>query len=228
MEKTKKVRVKVKKRRLKIKNILIFLLAIVIISNSIYCILNIKIKNIYIINNKLVSDKEILNDSKLIDYPSYLLSFNYKIKDNLLNNNLYIKDVEITKNSFKVYLYITEYKRIAIYNNKIILESGNLVDNNYNIKSLPIIISNIDEVYDDFVKYFSKIDDDVIVKISQIEYAKTEVDDERFLLYMNDGNSVYVTFSKIEKINKYSSIVGQMEGKKGIIHLDSGDYVELK
>ena len=69
---------------------------------------------------------------------------------------------------------------------------------------------------------------DILLKISQIEYVPNEVDDERYLLYMNDGNSVYITLSKITKINQYGSIVNQMEGRNGIIYLDSGDYVELK
>ena len=45
---------------------------------------------------------------------------------------------------------------------------------------------------------------------------------------MVDSNYVYITLSKIEKVNKYNSIVKQLEGKKGIIYLDSGDYVEIK
>ena len=73
-----------------------------------------------------------------------------------------------------------------------------------------------------------KIDKDILLKISHIEYSPNEVDKERFLLYMTDANYVYITLSKIEKINKYNSIVQELENKKGIIYLDSGDYVEIK
>ena len=45
---------------------------------------------------------------------------------------------------------------------------------------------------------------------------------------MTDSKYVYITLSKIEKINKYNSIVQELENKKGIIYLDSGDYVEIK
>ena len=45
---------------------------------------------------------------------------------------------------------------------------------------------------------------------------------------MNDSNLVYITLTKIEKLNKYTSIYQEMEGKKGIIYLDSGDYIEVK
>ena len=45
---------------------------------------------------------------------------------------------------------------------------------------------------------------------------------------MVDKNYVYVTLSKIDKINKYKLIVDQIDTNKGIIYLDSGDYVEIK
>ena len=45
---------------------------------------------------------------------------------------------------------------------------------------------------------------------------------------MDDGNLVYITLNRITKINKYNSIYSSMDGKKGIIYLDSGDYVEIK
>ena len=45
---------------------------------------------------------------------------------------------------------------------------------------------------------------------------------------MDDGNEVYITLTKIEKINKYNEIVEKMDGSHGIIYLDSGDYIEIK
>lgn len=225
MKETKKIRVKVKKRKLKIKNILIFLLSIVLVVNFIYYVLNIRIKNIYVINNNIVSDKEIIIYAGISDYPPYLLSLSYTIENKILENP-YIKEVEVVKNNFKVYLYITEYKPLAIYKNKVLLENNTLVDNNYNLKELPIVINDIDTLK--FAQNFSKIDSNIFIKISQIEYVPNEVDNDRYLLYMNDGNSVYITLTKITKLNKYSSIVSQMEGRNGIIYLDSGDYIELK
>jgi len=225
MKETKKIRVKVKKRKLKVKNILVFLVSIFLIVIFCYYLVNIKIKNIYVINNNIVNDKEIINYSKLNGYPSYLLSPSFIIEKNLLNNP-YIKEVEVVKSRFKVYLYVTEHKPLAIYENKVLLENNTLVDNSYDLKGLPVIINKIDSL--EFSNYFTKIDSDVLLKISQIEYVPNEVDKDRYLLYMNDGNSVYITLTKIDKLNKYDIIVSKMEGKKGIIYLDSGDYIELK
>ena len=67
MPNKKKIRVKVKKRKLKIKNILILLLILIILYFGISYLLHIKIKNIYIINNSIVPDKEIIANDNLED-----------------------------------------------------------------------------------------------------------------------------------------------------------------
>ena len=91
-----------------------------------------------------------------------------------------------------------------------------------------ILIGDITSIKEKFIKKFSLVDNDVLLKISEISYVPNEVDSERFSLKMNDGNLVYITLPKITKINKYNSIYSGLEGKKGIIYLDSGDYVEVK
>ena len=227
MPKKKKIRVKVKKRKLKIKNILILILLIILIYNMIIYILNLKISNIYIVNNSLLTDKEIINLANLSDYPSFILTSSKDIKTNLYKNKL-IKEIKVKKELFgKIYIYITEYKPIAIYNNQLLLDNGSLIDNIYDL-NLPIIKNDISSIYDDYIASFSLIDSDILYKISEIEYVPNDVDKERFLIYMTDGNYVYMTLNKITKLNTYNRIVDQLEGKNGIIYLDSGDYFEIK
>ena len=147
-------------------------------------------------------------------------------EEDLLKNE-YIKDVTITRKfPSKIYISIEEYKPIAIYKDELILSSGKKVKED--IDYLPYIINDIDSIYDKFVTSFSKVDKDILLKISHIEYSPNDVDKERFILYMVDKNYVHITLSKIEKINKYNSIVEELENKKGIIYLDSGDYVDVK
>lgn len=218
------------KRKLKIKNILICLLGLLLITLLITYIATLKIKNIYVIGNDILSDKTILEDTKLINYPSFLMTKTKDIKRNLLKNP-YINDVKITKDyRFKLYIEIKENKVLAINNenNNLILENNKIVENIYEITDAPVLINDISIVEKEFSKYFALIDKTILTKISQIEYQPNNVDDLRFLLYMNDGNLVYVTLTKIEKINKYNNIKDQLEDKKGIIYLDSGDYFEIK
>ena len=68
----------------------------------------------------------------------------------------------------------------------------------------------------------------ILSKISEIEYTPSTIDKEKFLFLMNDGNYVYITLSKIDLINTYNEIYPTLEGKKGILHLDSGNHFEIK
>ena len=228
MGKKTKIKVKVKKRKLKLKRIFICLILLLIIVLLFLLIKNVPIKNIYIIGNNILSDKEIIEISQISNYPSFIDTSKKEIIKRLEKNN-YIKKVEVEKKFFnKIYIHITENKIISIYNNKLLLENGKEVENIYDIHTAPILISDISNIKEEYFKNFSKINDDILLKISEIEYSPNEVDTERFALRMDDGNLVYITLNKITKINKYNSIYSEIEGKKGIIYLDSGDYIEVK
>lgn len=224
----KKIKVKVKKKKISIRKILIFLLTVVLITLIICYISKLHIKNIYIVGNNILSDKEIITIADIEDYPTLLKTSNNSII-NKLKKNSYIKNVNIKKTiNGKLYIYVVEFKVLCTYQNKLILENSDIIENNYNITSYPILISDITEIKEKFISSFSKVDESVLLKISEIEYTPNDVDNERFTIRMNDGNLVYITLSKIEKINKYNSIYSTLEGKKGIIYLDSGDYIEIK
>ena len=224
----KKVKFRVKKRKLKIGRILFCLLVLCLFVISFYFIRKLPIKNIYIIGNNIVPESEILDISGIKNYPSFIDTSNSKIKKSILENE-YIKNVKVEKKLWgKVYIYIEEKKVLCIYNNKLLFEDSSLLDNTYNLCSYPTLISDITDIYDKFVDKFSKVSNETLYQISEIVYTPNEVDNERFSLMMDDGNLVYITLNRITKINKYNSIYSSMDGKKGIIYLDSGDYVEIK
>ena len=224
---------KKKKRKLKfkVKNILILLAIILIFVGVIYYILQLPINNIYIIGNNILSDAEVIDWAKVDDYPSFLRTSSKEIENNLSNNN-YIEDVDVNKQfGNKIEIKIKEYKVVALINNdtQVILSSGDIVSNDYGLSDVPVLCNSVsDEVFNDFVKKFSKINNNVLRQISQIEYIPVDVDNMRFLLYMDDGNLVYITLTKINKINKYNDIKDKLENKIGTIYLDSGDYVEVR
>lgn len=224
----KKVKVKVTKKKVKIKNILVTLVILLLLILTIIDITRLPVKNIYITGNDILSDKEIIELADLTNYPPYINTYFDNIKNKLLEND-YIKSVSIKRTlSRKIYIEIEEYTPICIYKEQLVLSSKSSVENNYNIDYVPYVTNNIDDIYEKFIEKFNKVDKNILLKISHIEYTPNEVDKERFLLYMTDSNYVYITLSKIEKINKYNSIVQELENKKGIIYLDSGDYVEIK
>lgn len=225
------VKKKKKKRVLKIKNILILFIILLTIIGMIYYICTMPIKNIYIKGNKIVSDDEILEATSLYQYPSFLLTKKHDLKT-AIKKNPYIKSVDISKKMGNIInIHIEEYKTIAIDKNEnIIIENGKTIENTYNLSDIPILINEISSktIYNNFANKFSKININILRQISQIEYSPVNVDEDRFLLYMNDGNLVYITLTKIEKLNKYNKIKDVLEGKKGTIYLDSGNYIELK
>ena len=225
---TKKIKVKVKTKKINIKKIIILICILLCIIFSVAYFLHLPVKNIYITGNNIVKDNEIIKLSGLEKYPPYINTYFTNIKEKILKND-YIKNVKIKRKILnKIYIEIEEYKPIAIYNDKVILSNKKQVKNNNIFEYLPYIVNNIDTVYDEFVESFSKVDNNILLTISHIEYAPNEVDNKRFILYMVDTNYVYVTLSKIKKINKYNSILKELDNKKGIIYLDSGDYVEIK
>lgn len=224
----KKVKVKVKKKKLKIKSVLITLIIGLIIVLVGIDIIKMPVKNIYITGNTILNDKTIIDIAGLEDYPLYISTYFSKIKKKLLAND-YIKQVKIKRTlTRKIYIDIEEYKPLFIYKEKLMLSSTESVDNIYNINYVPYITNDIDKILKDFTNKMELVDKDILFKISHIEYTPNDVDKERFLFYMVDSNYVYITLSKIDKINKYNSIVQKLENKKGIIYLDSGDYVEIK
>lgn len=222
---------KKKKRVLKIKNICIFIGVLIFIIGLIYYILTMPIKNIYIKGNNIISDNEIIESTNLYQYPSFVLT-NKKALIKTIKKNPYIKSVSINKKLGNIIeINIEEYLPISITNEeKIIIENGTILENSYNLMDLPILSNNIEnkDIYNNFTNKFSKINSNILRQVSQIEYSPIEVDNDRFLLYMDDTNLVYITLTKINKLNKYNNIKDVLEGKTGIIYLDSGNYVELK
>lgn len=219
-------KIKKKKRKLNFKRVIIFLIVLFLLYFLISEAMSSKIKNIYILNNNIVSDKEVMEDLDILDYPSFFENF-MGLKKRI--SNKYIKDIKVRKKIWnRLYIEVIEYTPLCIYGDEVLLDNGSLVENVYDIDYLPYVSNDITDVFDKFVLSFAKINKDILYRVSEISYAPVDVDDERFLLYMIDGNSVYITLSKITKLNKYDKILQRMGEKKGIVYLDSGDYVEIK
>ncbi len=193
-------------------------------------LLDIKTKNIVVLNNNYYSDEKIIETSGIENYPKFLSLNTNKIKKKLLKLDL-IENVTIKKKwNFVLELTIKEKKILYLVRseNKYRLSDNKLYDLD-DVLSVPTLINYIPESNEKkFVNAFKNIDNNIISMISEIEYSKTSYDSDRFLLYMKDGNMVYVTTTKLKSLNKYVDIVSKLENKKGILYLDSGNYFEIK
>lgn len=221
---------KIKKKKLNIKRLFFFLIFLCLIILFVYCLSKIKLKNIIIDGNSYYTDEYIIEKLGLEDYPRFLTINPFKLKKNLKKEEL-IEKVEVKcKIDFTIEIDILEYK--ILYQRK---SDSMYVLNNGEEKSLqeimgiPLLINYYPNTLNEkAIKSFSKLEKDIIKKISMIEYSKTEADDERFLLYMSDGNLVYINLNRMENLNKYTEIINQVGTKKGILNLDSGNYFEIK
>lgn len=203
--------------------LLIILLVLYIIGFNIYRLLVLPINNIYIKNNEYLTDQEVIDIAGIRDYPSFALTSKFKIRNNLRKNE-FIKDVKVSKKIGRtVTITINEYIPLFKYKDKIILESGKQIERSLN---LPIIINDVDEdILSKLVEKFINVDDEIRLMISEIKYDPNNIDKERFLFTMNDGNYVYITLYKITSINEYIKILSTLPSdKKGTLFLDSGNY----
>ena len=184
-----------------------------------------RITNIYIKNNNILTDQEVIDASGLRNYPSFILTTNYSIKNKLLKNDL-VKKVKIKKGLWgKVYIDIEEYKPLFIYEDKAILDNKNEVDLDI---SLPILVNKVDDdILDKLISKYESINDEIKLMISEIKYDPNDIDKERFLFTMSDGNYVYITLYKLSSIDEYLKITSTLKDKKGILYLDSGNYFEV-
>ena len=214
-----KKRVK-KRRRLKIGRILLAFFLLFLTIFVIYSILNLKITNIFISYNDYLSDA-----SSIGDYPSVIKGVK-QIKN--LKDNIYIKDVRVkVRKITQVYIEVTENRPLfySIDMEKTILLDGRTTSEKYPTPTLLNYV--IDSVYPTFVEEIGKLDIDILNRISEIKYEPNDVDDNRFLLLMTDGNYVYINNSTFYKLSKYMEIIRNFPNKKGILYLDYGNNFEI-
>ena len=221
---------KVKKKiRIRILPIIIIIFIFTLLSGSVYLLSLIPIKNIYISGNNYLKDQEIIELAKIENYPSFLKTRTKDMKKNI-KKSPYVKSVAIKKKILGIVeIQIEEYNILfrKEENNKIVLEDREeLIDNEK--FQVPILLNYIpDTKYDSFIKGMNQVTPSIKNQISEIRYYPNTQDEDRFLLYMNDGNYVYLTLTKFKQINYYEDVLEKLDGKKGILYLDSGNHFKI-
>lgn len=223
MKKNKRNKRKINKFR-----VITFFGILFIVGLIIYKIYTANITNIVIIGNSYYKDQEIIDMAGLSDYPKSIKNLWFEIEKRLKDDS-YILDANVKMNVFlnKVTITVKENYPLFFYasQNVTVLYDGKKVDEKYNL--LTVINKIPDTVYDKFLKNIREIDLDIKLRMSEIEYKPNEVDQERFLILMNDGNHVYINIRKFKNINKYLNMIKSFNDKKGILYLDSGEYFDV-
>ena len=222
-----------KKKKLNIIKLLVFILIFYIIIYSIYSLLNMKIRNIVIKGNTYLKDYEIIEQANIKDYPP-MLTLNKNKTINKLKELDLISDATIKKSfDFTLTIEVVEKKIILEYDNNYYLSDGCKIKGSY--LGTPTLVNYVPEgTLKKFLNEMGKLDYDIINSISEIEYSPTKnsdgniTDEDIFIFKMNDGMIVYISTDKLDIMNKYQKIYASLGDKKGILHLDKGNYLEVQ
>lgn len=133
----------------------------------------------------------------------------------------------------EVNIHIKENKHMAIlktgdrYN--YVLENGELLSSRTKVTetNLPILLDMPDGKFrKKLVKQLKRLDEDILLMISQVEKPKNTTNKNLVQLYMSDGFEVKVNVTNLaSKLQYYPSIVAQLGSeKKGVINLEIGGY----
>lgn len=220
-----------KKKRLKLIPFLLFVLVITGAFFLVDVLLDTRIENIVIKGNKLVTDQQIIDEAGLSNYPSFYKTTSYNIKK-ALEKNSFIKEVKVKRSFYHVItIEVSEYKVLLKKETtgKLVLENMNEVTTDQEIPyTVPRLVNDVPKTkYSKLLKNLLKVKRSVRSNISEFYYDPNEFDKDRFLLYMDDGNSVYLTLTKFRMINYYNDVLPQLDGKKGILYLDSGNHFQI-
>lgn len=223
----------VKRKKIKIIPFLIVLLVIAGLSFGVYEVLNARILNVIIKNGEYLNDDYVIDLAGIKDYPSFYLTNTISMRKKV-EKSPYIIQAKIKRKFYHVLeidldvnhpLFINNSTNIVVFENEKTVATSSEVD----LFRVPRLINYVpDDKYQSFIKGMAKIDKGILGKISDIEYTPNDYDKDRFLLYMDDGNMVYLTLTKFKQINYYNEVLGQLEGRKGILYLDSGNHFQIK
>ena len=223
----------VKKTKVRFAGLFMVLLVILGLFFGVYFSLKIKTKNIIIKGNNYLNDDYIIELADIKNYPNFIL-MKTRSRGKKVSKSKYIDSCNIKKKlGFVLEVNVVENKALFYDTNKdkYVLENDSSVPQDEISENfrVPRLLNYVpDKKYSKFIKGMTKIKDNTLSKISDIEYQPNDYDKDRFLLYMDDGNMVYLTLTKFKMINHYNEVLTQLEGHKGILYLDSGNHFQIK
>lgn len=226
MKTKKKKKVKL---HIKWKTLFLFFIVLSFLFFSFYYVMNLRIKNIFITGNVLLSDHDIIIAANIKNYPKMFKYSTRTLKKNISTLDL-VHSVQIKKSLFGKLTIKIEEAKVLFYNRNngsYVLSNGVEIANG-DFPGVPFLVNIVpDTIYERLIKELAKINTEALAMISEIEYNQNKsgdvvIDDTRFLLRMNDGNQVYINLINIDRLNLYAvTYTAIPENVKGILELDS-------
>ena len=218
------------KRRLTFKGFILIALFLYLVVMLGYFIYKMPVKRIIIKGNALTTDEAILKSAAINNKTSIWQISSHQVKKNITALD-FISDVKVKRHIWgNVVLEVKEEKVLFFYEAeaKYYLSNQTLVKTEQKVNGIPTLINYVpSDLLKNFGQKFAQIDNDIIQMISEINYdpdinGEITIDDSRFFLKMNDGNSLYINIVNMEKLAKYKEYIASIgTDEKGILYLDS-------
>ena len=234
---------KVKVEKLNIPRIIVVLLVIYILGYLCYYIYSSPVHHYEISGNTHISDADILRAADLQDYPSFI-TLSFKGKEKKIEELDLVKKAKLKYGwNFTIKIIIEENTPVFIKksNNHVVLADGTEIENTNNIVGIPTLLNETPrEQLNLLAENLAKVKSGILYGVNEIEYSPSYntvnnkvIDDNRFLLYMNDKNTVYITAGRADVLNHYLNVIAtnQIVGN-GTFYLDGDEnrysYIEDK
>lgn len=219
---------KVVKRRLKFKGVLILALVLAGFVLLVKALLKVEVRSIDVTGNNYLKDSEIIKSAGLNNSVEFLKVRSKNVCTNLKENALVSTCKLKHKLDFSIEIIIEENIPLFYYNNdaSIVLSDGTRSESDM-VAGIPRLINYVPEdVLVEFISGLAKVKDDIIHSISEIEYSPSmskdgkPIDNERFVLSMNDGNTIYINNRRMSNLDYYEKIYASLGDKKGTFNFD--------
>lgn len=223
-------RVKTKKtvkRRLKIKGVLVLASVLALLFFLFQALLKVKVRSISIEGTTYVKDADIIKAGGLNEETLFFKFSKKKVCENIKENPL-VSTCDIRrKPDLSIEIDILENVPLFYYtvDSSIVLSDGTRMEGSS--VGLPTLINLVPEVVlGEFISGLRDVKSDIIHSISEIEYSPsvakdgTVIDNERFIMSMNDGNTVYVNNRRLSNLDYYDKIYATIGDKKGVFNFD--------
>ncbi|MFR9294984.1 MAG: cell division protein FtsQ/DivIB [Turicibacter sanguinis] len=242
--KNQKVNKPKKRLKKKIKGFFFSLFIMMVIGGMFYFASPVsRLSVIYFNGLNYVKRSELLEMTQL-NYEELFLSLDLKDIQNTIQSHPLVKEVNVTRdglNRLKIDVTEKDIVGCAQINNQFefVLSDGQTIQNQYNLKAqceglmiygLPDYEEN-QSVLKLFVKSLMKVDLVFRNIIKEIHYSPLYGDNNRFSLFLMDGNTIIVnSYTMVNKLKYYQTMADKVQSLngevKGIYHLDVGDHFE--
>ncbi|WP_075617474.1 cell division protein FtsQ/DivIB [Paenisporosarcina indica] len=156
--------------------------------------------------------------------------------EKLLQKKTWIQDVSVKRSGLTtITINVKEWKRAAYVESEtgydVLLANGEVYQSKKEVFPIDApLLSNFDneKTINRMLKQLTKLNEEVLSLISQIESDPSEADPYRIRLFLNDGNEVRAVIPSLaEKMNYYPSIIAQIgESQKGVIDIEVGSFFQ--